>query len=79
MKQLITTIAAILLVGINFLVADAPSFEEWLKGGKEIPVDRIFTGGSPWFDESTGQTRSPEEVYDILSVSYTHLTLPTKA
>ena len=68
MKQLITTIAAILLVGINFpaAVAAPPTFEEWLKGGKKIPVDRVFTGGSPWFDESTGQTRSPEVVYDIL-------------
>ena len=65
---LLTTIAAILLVGINFpaAVAAPPTFEEWLKGGKKIPVDRVFTGGSPWFDESTGQTRSPEVVYDIL-------------
>ena len=66
MKQIITTIVAILLVGINFSVAAPPTFEEWVKGGKKIPVDRVFTGGSPWFDESTGQTRSPEAVYEIL-------------
>ncbi|MDC0065565.1 hypothetical protein OAK15_03800 [Verrucomicrobia bacterium] len=64
---LLTTIAALLLAGINFPVnAATPTFEEWLKGGKKIPVDRVFTGGSPRFNESNGQTRSPKEVYDIL-------------
>ena len=38
---LLTTIAALLLAGINFPVnAATPTFEEWLKGGKKIPVDR---------------------------------------
>ena len=64
---LLTTIATLLLAGINFPVnAATPTFEEWLKGGKKIPVDRVFTGGSPWFNESNGQTRSPKEVYNIL-------------
>ena len=44
----------------------SPTFEEWVKGGNKIPEGRIFTGGSPWFDESRGRNRSPEEVYEIL-------------
>ncbi|MDE0570663.1 MAG: hypothetical protein OSB44_08270 [Verrucomicrobiales bacterium] len=43
-----------------------PSFEEWLKGGKKIPKGMIFTGGSPWFNESTGKNRSPEQVYKMI-------------
>ncbi len=44
----------------------APSYEEWLKGGKKIPPGMVFTGGSPWFNESTGQRRQPREVYDMI-------------
>jgi len=43
-----------------------PTFEEWVKGGKKIPAGRVFIGGSPWFNESTGQQRTPEEVYTML-------------
>ncbi|HIG85338.1 MAG TPA: hypothetical protein EYG40_03005 [Verrucomicrobia bacterium] len=43
-----------------------PNFEEWLKGGKKIPGGLNFTGGSPWFNESTGKNRSPEEVYRMI-------------
>ena len=43
-----------------------PSFEEWVRGGKKIPKGMIFTGGSPWFNESTGKNRSPEEVYRMI-------------
>ncbi|MBT6450223.1 MAG: hypothetical protein HOK62_05850 [Verrucomicrobiales bacterium] len=43
-----------------------PTFEEWLKGGMKIPSDRVFIGGSPWFDESKGERRSPREVYKML-------------
>jgi hypothetical protein len=43
-----------------------PTFEKWVKGGKKIPAGRIFTGGSPWFNESTGKRRTPEEVYKML-------------
>ena len=43
-----------------------PSFDEWVKGGKKIPEGLIFTGGSPWFDESTGKNRPPEEVYKMI-------------
>ena len=43
-----------------------PSFEEWVKGGKKIPGGLIFTGGSPWFNESTGKNRSPEQVYRMI-------------
>ena len=43
-----------------------PTFEAWVKGGKKIPRDRLFVGGSPWFDESTGTRRSPEAVYQML-------------
>ena len=43
-----------------------PTFEEWVKAGKKIPAGRIFIGGSPWFNERTGQRRSAEEVYKKL-------------
>ncbi len=43
-----------------------PTYEEWLAGGKVIPGDMVFTGGTPWFDESTGQIRQPFEVYGMI-------------
>jgi hypothetical protein len=43
-----------------------PTFEQWVEGGKRIPPENAFVGGSPWFDESTGKDRSPEEVYKII-------------
>ena len=43
-----------------------PTYEEWLAGGKKIPPGTVFTGGSPWFNESTGQRRQPEEVYKMI-------------
>jgi hypothetical protein len=45
---------------------EAPTFEEWMKAGKPIPEGMMFTGGTPWFDESTGKNRTPEEVYKML-------------
>ena len=42
------------------------TFEEWVKAGKKIPAGRVFIGGSPWFNERTGQRRSAEEVYKML-------------
>ncbi|MFP6901621.1 MAG: protease inhibitor I42 family protein, partial [Opitutales bacterium] len=43
-----------------------PTYEEWLKGGRKIPPGMVFTGGSPWFNERTGQRRQPREVYDMI-------------
>lgn len=43
-----------------------PTYEEWLAGGKKIPPGMVFTGGTPWFNERTGQRRQPREVYDML-------------
>jgi hypothetical protein len=43
-----------------------PSFEHWKKTGKKIPEGRVFAGGSPWFDESSGKKRTDQQVYDIL-------------
>jgi predicted secreted protein len=43
-----------------------PSFDEWVKGGMKIPSDRVFIGGSPWFDESKGERRTPRAVYQML-------------
>jgi hypothetical protein len=43
-----------------------PTFDEWVKGGKKIPEGMMFTGGTPWFNESTGKNRSAKEVYKIL-------------
>ncbi|MFT5883223.1 MAG: hypothetical protein ACI9FG_001736 [Crocinitomicaceae bacterium] len=45
---------------------DVPSFDEWVKGGKKTPEGMMFTGGTPWFNESTGKNRSAKEVYKIL-------------
>jgi hypothetical protein len=42
-----------------------PTFEQWVEGGKKIPPEMVFTGGSPIFDESTGKNRSDEEVYKM--------------
>ena len=43
-----------------------PSFDEWVKGGMKIPRGRVFIGGTPWFDESKGERRTPRAVYQIL-------------
>jgi hypothetical protein len=43
-----------------------PTFEQWVENGKRIPPGNVFAGGSPWFDESTGKDRNPEEVYKII-------------
>jgi hypothetical protein len=32
-----------------------PSFEQWMADGKKLPDGMMFIGGSPWFNESTGQ------------------------
>jgi len=52
--------------GVGKPQAGNPTFEEWVKGGKKIPAGRVFIGGSPWFNERTGQRRSAEEVYKML-------------
>ena len=46
--------------------ASPPTFEEWVQGGKQLPEGMMFAGGSPFFDEQTGQTRSDEAVYAML-------------
>ena len=46
--------------------SSVPTYEEWLAGGKKIPSGMVFTGGSPWFNESTGQRRQPREVYNMI-------------
>ena len=43
-----------------------PTFEEWIKNGKQLPEDMMFIGGTPWFDESTGKNREDKEVYDMI-------------
>ena len=50
----------------NNLNRSQPSLDEWLQNGKKIPEDMVFTGGTPWFDESTGQNRKDKEVYDLI-------------
>ncbi len=47
-------------------VGAVPTFEEWMKDGKKIPAGRVFIGGSPWFNERTGENRTPEAVYKML-------------
>jgi VCBS repeat-containing protein len=43
-----------------------PSYEEWVKGGQNIPEELVFLGGSPWFNEETGENRSSTEVYNMI-------------
>lgn len=43
-----------------------PTFDEWVAKGKKLPEGMMFIGGSPWFNESTGQRRTAEEVYKML-------------
>jgi hypothetical protein len=43
-----------------------PTFDEWVAKGKKLPEGMMFLGGSPWFNESTGQRRTAEEVYKML-------------
>ena len=43
-----------------------PNFKDWVRQGKKIPEGLIFAGGSPWFNESTGKKRTPEEVYKMI-------------
>ncbi len=50
----------------NDLNQTHPTFEEWVQNGKKLPEGMMFTGGTPWFDESTGQNRQDKEVYDMI-------------
>ena len=43
-----------------------PTFEEWVAKGKKLPEGMMFLGGSPWFNESTGQKRTAQEVYKMV-------------
>ena len=43
-----------------------PSFEEWKADGCPLPSDRMWLGGTPWFDERGGRKRSEAEVYDMI-------------
>lgn len=42
------------------------SFEQWVAKGKKLPEGMMFIGGSPWFNESTGQKRTAQEVYQMV-------------
>jgi len=42
------------------------AFDEWIANGKKIPEGLAFVGGSPWFDEATGNYRSDKEVYELV-------------
>ena len=48
------------------LKASPTTFDEWVANGKKLPDGIMFTGGSPWFNESTGQKRTPREVYQMI-------------
>jgi hypothetical protein len=50
----------------NDLNQTHPTLEEWIQNGKKLPEGMMFTGGTPWFDESTGQNRDDKEVYDMI-------------
>ena len=42
------------------------SFEQWVANGKKLPEGMMFIGGTPWFNESTGQKRTAQEVYQMV-------------
>ena len=43
----------------------APTFEQWVND--DMPLgDRMWAGGTPWFDQTTGNRRTPREVYNML-------------
>ena len=50
----------------NDLNQTHPTFEDWVQNGKKLPEGMMFMGGTPWFDESTGQNREDKEVYDMI-------------
>jgi hypothetical protein len=37
-----------------------------MAGGKKLPEGMMFIGGSPWFNESTGQKRTAQKVYEMV-------------
>ena len=43
-----------------------PTFEQWMANGRKLPEGMMFIGGSPWFNESTGQNRTPRDVYEMV-------------
>lgn len=43
-----------------------PTFEQWVANGKKLPEGMVFIGGSPWFDETTGEKRDPLQVYNMI-------------
>jgi len=60
-----------MLDDVKKLIADppdarVPTFRAWVAGGMKLPEDMMFTGGTPWFDESTGSERTPEAVYEMV-------------
>ena len=50
----------------NDLNQTHPTFEDWVQNGKKLPEGMMFLGGTPWFDEVTGQNREDREVYDMI-------------
>jgi hypothetical protein len=54
------------LAGLKGGGKGVPTYDEWLAGGKKLPPGMVFIGGSPWFNERTGQKRQPREVYDMI-------------
>ena len=59
------------------LKTSTPTFEQWVANGKKLPKGMMFMGGTPWFNESTGQRRTAEEVYKMLYGKKVHA-LPAK-
>ena len=67
-KKFLAKLAALeeAFAGLKGDANGAPTYEQWVAGGKKLPQGMMFTGGSPWFNESTGQRRQPREVYDMI-------------
>ena len=67
-KKFLAKLAALeeAFAGLKGGANGAPTFEQWVAGGKKLPQGMMFTGGSPWFNERTGQRRQPREVYDMI-------------
>ncbi len=67
-KKFLAKLAALeeALAGLKGGAKGVPTYEQWVAGGKKLPPGMMFIGGSPWFNERTGQKRQPREVYDMI-------------
>ena len=49
----------------DYITPVIPIYDKWIEDGMPLG-DRMWAGGTPWFDEQTGNKRTPTEVYNML-------------